>query len=320
MLRLLVTCGREEHVFAVSDGEARLGSAAENDIVLRVRGVSRRHAAIRRCARGLEVVDCGSKNGLLVEGQRVKYVVLTPGVRVQVGAAWLEVEEVSSAEEALALLSHSESGHLESLPSTTKTSKPEKDPRKLSPADAALILAHHIAQRGVGVLGQRTDLLARVKATLGAEFFLAFERSAGGGLHVLECDGELAAQEKRCLVQLAGKGRPADRQQVVLRRAGQLLLAGRDCWFLAAKFAEESRAKEGWRKDLLRFLAHRFFVPVRSLEELEALEAERVRLLVRGNKRRTAELLDISPGKLYKLLDRRSSTREPRSRGTRGRS
>jgi type III secretion system (T3SS) inner membrane Yop/YscD-like protein len=315
MLRLLATHGHEEEVFAIPEGEARLGSAADNEIVLRVTGVSRRHATLHRCARGVEVVDRGSKNGLLVEGRRVNYAVLTPGLRVQVGAAWLEVEEISSTEEALALLAHGSSAHLGSPqlpPPSTKTAQPESDPRRLSVAEAALVLARHIAQRGVGVPGRRADLLARIKATLGAESLVSFERSPGGVLHLLESEGDLAAREKRCLVQLAGKGRPADRQQVVVRRAGPLLVAGRDSWFLGVKFAAEPLAREGWRKELLRFLAHRFFLPVRSLEDLEILEAERVRTLVRGNKRRTAALLDISPGKLYSLLGRRGSSRRSR--------
>lgn len=307
MLRLLATYGHEELVFAVPEGEVRLGSAAENDIVLRVTGVSRRHAVIRRCARGVEVENRKSKNGLLVEGRRVESAVLTPGLRLQVGAAWLEVEEISSTEEALALLSQSSSGPPGPPPHMTATARPERDPQRLSLADAALVLAYHMAERGVGVPGQRTDLLVRIKATLGAECFGTFERSRRGKLHLLECEGRFAAKEESCLAQLAREGRTSDRHQVVLRRAGQFLLAGRDCWFLGAKFAEESIAREGWRKEFLHFLACQFFRPVRPLEDLKSLEAERVQALVRGKKTRTALLLGIARGTLNNLLGRRSS-------------
>ena len=102
MLRLLVTYGREEQGFALPEGEAKLGSASENDIVLHVPGVSRRHALIQRCPGGVELIDQGSKNGIFVEGTRVTRAILTPGLRAQIGTAWIEVEELSSIERELA--------------------------------------------------------------------------------------------------------------------------------------------------------------------------------------------------------------------------
>jgi hypothetical protein len=306
VLRLLITHGHEEHVLAVPEGEALLGSATDNDIVLRVPGVSRRHARLRRIPGGIEVLDRESKNHLFVAGQQVRRAVLTPGLRVQVGAAWLEIEEVSSAEQALALLSRSSSELLPRPGSATVTADPEADSHGSSPADAALALAHHIAQVGVGVPGQRKDLLARIKATLGAEAFASFDRRRRGKLRVWESEGGFLPEETELLSALV-EGAGDNREQVILKRTGPLLLAGCDSWFLGAKFADEALAREGWRKELLRVLAHQLFPPVRSLDAVDSAEAHRVLALVRRNKTKAARLLDRSRGTLNKLLTRHDS-------------
>jgi len=302
MLRLLVTHGSEEQVFAVPEGEARLGSASDNDIVLRIRGVSRRHAVVRRWPGGVEVLDVGSKNRLFVEGQRVIRAVLTPGLRVQIGMAWLELGEVHSSETALALLVQSSEGAEGCPPSWTASVTAKEDSRDLSRTDAALALAFHVGEAGVRLPGSRADLLARIKATLGADVLMTFEREERGKLRVFEQDGALLPKESKLISTLIDM-RTSFPGQVVVKQAGHLLLAGRDSWFLGARFAEESLAREGWRKDLLRFLAHRFFLPVRNLEEFEASEVRRVVALTGGRRRRAAKLLGISPGKLYKHLN-----------------
>jgi tetratricopeptide (TPR) repeat protein len=304
MLRLLAIHGHEEQVFAIPEGEARVGSAAENDFVLRVPGVSRRHALVRRCPGGIEVVDLGSKNGLLIEGGRVERAILTPGARLQIGAAWLEIEEISTSGEALAFLLQDSSGRAARPSLTTLTQDPGGELKSRSPADTALALAYHVARMGAGVPGKRNDLLARIRATLGAEAFASFERTRRGNLRIWERAGDFFPDEIRLLGSLVIDVRPSPRDQVMLRRSGQFLLAGRDTWFLGAKFAGASLAAEGWRRDLLRFLAHQLFLPVRSLDDLSASEASRALALARGNKRRTASLLGISPGTLYKLLIR----------------
>jgi hypothetical protein len=305
MLRLLVTHGNEEHLFAAPEGEALLGSAADNDIVLRIAGVSRRHARLRRIPGGVEVLDRESKNHLFVAGQQVRRAVLTPGLRVQIGAAWVEVEEVSSSEEALARLSQSSSDLSVRPPCLTVAADPATDPRNLSPADAALALAYHVAQVGVGVPGRRQDLLVRIKATLGAEALASIERRLRGKLRVWESEGSFLPEETEHLSVLAAPG--VAREQLLLKRTGRLLLAGRDHWFLAARFVEESLARESWRKELLRVLAHQFFQPVKRLDDIDSAEARRVVALTHGNKTKAARLLDRSRGTLNKLLARRGS-------------
>ncbi len=307
MLRLLAIHDQEERVFEIPESEARLGSAGENDLVLHVPGISRRHALVRRCPGGVEVVDLGSKNGLFVEGRRVKRALLVPGLRLQIGAAWIEIEEVSASAEALSLMlrGSSEASPHPSFPTTTV--EPRGDPGSRSPVDAPFLLACRIAQSGAGLPGQRTDLLARIQAVLGAEAFTSFERTRRGRLRVLESAGEILPDEVKLLAPLVIGARSSAREPVILTRTGRILLAGRDPWFLGARFGEEPLACEGWRKDFLRFLAHQLFLPVQSLDDLSSSEASRVLALARGNKRRTALLLGVSPGTLYKLLARRGA-------------
>lgn len=294
-------------VFAIPEQEALLGSAVESDIPLHVPGVSRRHALLRHSPGGIEVVDLGSKNGIFVERQRVKHAILTPGLRLQVGAAWLEIEEVSASTEALALLSTDPSSTGVALKPLTTTVGPGRDLKSLSSADAVLALAYHIVQVGVGLPGRRIDLLARIKACLGAEAFAPFEITRRGRVRAVESAGEFSIGDTTILTSLAMGSRSSERDQVVLKRSGRFLLAEKGAWFLAARFRDASLAQEGWRKDFLRFLAHQFLVPVRNLEDLSSSEASRALVLARGNKRRTALLLGISPGTLYKLLSRRTT-------------
>ncbi len=84
-------------------GEARLGAASDNDLVLPWPGVSRHHARLEATAEGVLLEDLGSKNGLWVGGRRLERVELKPGDRVGLGRAVLTLEEVSSTDVSLAL-------------------------------------------------------------------------------------------------------------------------------------------------------------------------------------------------------------------------
>lgn len=309
MLRLVVTHGNEEQVFAVPEGEAKLGSAPEMDLVVRASGVSRRHALVRRVSGGIEVLDLGSKNGLVVEGQRVANAILTPGEWLQIGIAWLGIEEISASEESLALMIHSPSRRTAPpSPATLSLGSPE-DLASRGPADIALALAYRIVETGAGLPGARADLLTEIKDTIGAEVFASFERTRRGKLLLWETTGDFLPKDTDLLTSLAVDAHASGPERVVLARQGRLLLAGRGEWFLGTKFREESLAREGWRKDLLRFLIHQLFLPVRSLDDVNSSEASRVLALAKGNKKKAALLLGVSRGTLYKLLTRHTSKR-----------
>jgi transcriptional regulator with PAS, ATPase and Fis domain len=88
------------HRRGIPDGEAFLGRTEDNEIALSFdENVSRRHARVTRCGRGVRLEDAGSKNGILQDGVRVQSVVLQPGdAPVQIGATFVTVEEADTGD------------------------------------------------------------------------------------------------------------------------------------------------------------------------------------------------------------------------------
>jgi DNA-binding NtrC family response regulator len=78
--------------FNCSRGRIRIGSATDNDVVLRESWVSRHHAEIEPDGDRLLIRDLGSKNGTFVNGVRVQSANIDPGARVQLGKTTLECE------------------------------------------------------------------------------------------------------------------------------------------------------------------------------------------------------------------------------------
>jgi hypothetical protein len=310
--RLLATHGAEEWAFMVPESEARLGSHADNELVLQVVGVSRHHALVRRCPGGVEVVDLRSKNGILVGGRRVERALLTPGLRVQVGAAWLELQELSSSEDALARFSASAPGRMASDHGVTKDAAAETEigPENRSSPEAALQLAFHLSCVGVGIPGERPALLAQLRLTLGAEALISCRRRRGSrSIVIRERDGVLVVSETALAGAAAAFPGSWSAREVRVRRAGAILLAGRDGWLLAAKFRAEPLAQENWRRDFLRIIAEHFFAPVGALDDLEQAQVRRGLELTGGNKKKTSELLGISRTTLYKILLRQPASK-----------
>lgn len=77
---------------AVTHTPFAIGRGPGNDLVVASLAVSRRHAELLHTHEGLVLRDLGSRNGLVVEGQRVDEVVLAPGVRVLLGDVALQLE------------------------------------------------------------------------------------------------------------------------------------------------------------------------------------------------------------------------------------
>ena len=67
-----------------------IGRGSEADLRINDPGISRRHAQIRVNAAGpqlqIDIVDLGSTNGILVNGQRVQQAVLREGSRIEIGS------------------------------------------------------------------------------------------------------------------------------------------------------------------------------------------------------------------------------------------
>lgn len=71
-----------------------IGRGPDNDLVIPSLAVSRRHAEIRGQGEHLAIIDSGSRNGIVVDGQRVPEALLTPGVPVTLGDTSLELIQV----------------------------------------------------------------------------------------------------------------------------------------------------------------------------------------------------------------------------------
>ncbi len=69
-----------------------IGRGTGNDLVLPSLAVSRRHAELVRSADGVVIRDCGSRNGLVVNGQRLSETLWLPGETVTLGDVTLRLE------------------------------------------------------------------------------------------------------------------------------------------------------------------------------------------------------------------------------------
>jgi hypothetical protein len=70
-----------------------IGRGAGNDLVLPSMAVSRHHAELTLDERGFVLTDLGSRNGIVVNGERIREAVLAPGVRAVLGDIVIELRE-----------------------------------------------------------------------------------------------------------------------------------------------------------------------------------------------------------------------------------
>ncbi len=73
LARLIIT-GKSQaaSIFVLAAGESSIGRGPMNEVVLDGNGVSRRHAVLRWDGHSFEITDLGSKNGTLVNGERIE--------------------------------------------------------------------------------------------------------------------------------------------------------------------------------------------------------------------------------------------------------
>jgi transcriptional regulator with GAF, ATPase, and Fis domain len=91
-LKLIVDEEGRHEVLALDGSPVRIGRAADNQIQLRNGRVSRHHCELQPEARGGWVVDLGSANGLLVNGERTRRAFLRLGDELHLGTARLVLE------------------------------------------------------------------------------------------------------------------------------------------------------------------------------------------------------------------------------------
>ena len=108
--RLRGEVGGRERSYPVPEGDLRVGCVGTSDVVLPVRGVSRTHARLASGPALLEVEDLDSRNGVFVNGERVRRARLRPGDEVRFGPVALRLEEVPTEDAELAIRLDGERG------------------------------------------------------------------------------------------------------------------------------------------------------------------------------------------------------------------
>ncbi len=104
MLRFVARNEGQERRFPIAaDGVWTVGSAIECELSVPFDGVSRRHASLERRGSRVWLTDCGSKNGLRVEGRVEAQIELLPGIRVDLGGTVVEIEEAASSDTRFAV-------------------------------------------------------------------------------------------------------------------------------------------------------------------------------------------------------------------------
>ena len=93
----------EPRTFQLTSSTVRIGSHKENDVVLRVAGVSRRHVVLTQVDGRLWVEDRGSKNGTWINGYRVTRATMELGDELSVGSVALRLEGAHPQDARLAL-------------------------------------------------------------------------------------------------------------------------------------------------------------------------------------------------------------------------
>jgi len=102
-VKLVIEQDGSRSALPVSSEGLRIGRALDNDVHLADARVSRYHCRVEPGAGGARVVDLGSANGLLVNGERTREAFLGPGDELRLGSALLSLELDTSEpdEEAL---------------------------------------------------------------------------------------------------------------------------------------------------------------------------------------------------------------------------
>jgi DNA-binding NtrC family response regulator len=238
------------------DASLTIGSAPDNDIVLRVRGVSRRHAALRRDQQGFVLADLGSKNGLLCDGARVESAVLATNRPVQIGEALLTIEEVPTVDDEAAVgFSGAEWDSAEFRQRPTARVEPPPSPA------AALLLVRQLEQALASGAEERVpSLFETARELLGAAALAAVSHQPGEDLVVHRLWGALSEDDAAALAaaltaRAAGDSAPTPRILLTFDAGAH----GEPT--LAAVFPAARPPLTDWMADFLSFLGVKLLAP-----------------------------------------------------------
>ena len=250
MLRLVARYDARVRLFTLTQPAASIGTAEDNDFVLPFPGVSRHHARMEHVDHGAVLVDLGSKNGLVVHGQRLAQVLLRPGEEVRLGRARMTLEDISSADAELGL-ALAEALTAAGLPATTSTFLLSAH------GGSAAVALRFVRETGLEPLVPGEDpRLDTAREALGAETLLLFH-SAVGDLVLVDCRGPIPPAA--ILPALAHAGLDPGATTLSDQGSGRSLVVaeGSGSLRLAAVFAPETAAVAPWQEDFLSYLAAR---------------------------------------------------------------
>ncbi|MHB8799710.1 MAG: sigma 54-interacting transcriptional regulator [Thermoanaerobaculia bacterium] len=257
MLRLVVRYRHESLVFPFPEMEVTLGSSSKADLVVPFTGVSRLHARISPEADGIRIVDAGSKNGVVRNGQRTLRATLREGDEVVLGDATLALRDAGEAEDLALELGASNRGP---APPTGSTASGPLD----APA-AALRLVRELEGDGSETPARRRALLRKARTILGAEGLVALDSLSGPQSAFLDVEGPAPEQELiEALRNVIGKRIPSRAPRSILLAGGRYAaLAPATSSFqgpcLVALFSGFPGSDVPWKRELIAFLANRLF-------------------------------------------------------------
>jgi len=242
------------HVRLSPGRELSLGAGRDNDVVLAAPGVSRRHALLRPTPHGVLVADLGSKNGLIEAGERRLLVHLTPGRRLQLGRAFLMVEEIAASDAELAVAFESGAPEIEENAGDRHTSALSLDSHR----SAAAVVRFLRRFEGDDLSGARArrSFLAAAREVVGAAALVALRMERAGEPVISECAGacgEAALDALERLLRAAGTSDPPAASGAWPLVVGP---AGPGGLLLAAAGGRRLLAG-GWRREFLAYVAER---------------------------------------------------------------
>jgi|CXWL01.1.fsa_nt_gi DNA-binding NtrC family response regulator len=263
MLRLVLRSADRTQVFAVPGVPQVLGSAAACGLRFAVRGVSRQHARLVGVGDGLQVDDVGSRNGLWFAGERRERVVLRPGERLQIGEAWLSVEEVSTSDAEPEL-------RLPATPTGSSFTAAAPDGKGTETVGAGvaagrgafpalLHLVRLLERQPLPAIGSgRERLLDEVRRAVDATALLVF-RVVAGEMALAELAGATPADGLLDALASAANRAPgaAGARRLAPAEGSAVLATSSSGWALAVLPASPAAAVEPGRVDLVAYLGER---------------------------------------------------------------
>ncbi|MEA2162248.1 MAG: hypothetical protein QOK37_375 [Thermoanaerobaculia bacterium] len=250
MIRLVVSFGDREHRFNLSDdAKGTLGSAADNDYVVAWPGISKHHAIVQRSGERITIKDNGSKNGIVIAGQRRDQVSLAPGDSAQIGRAALRIEQLSTSDAEIAVAFDGQS-------SSHGTAGGPTDSEGIAGIDergvaAALRWVRDAASSALLTSERRRTLLESAAAIVAASALLIC--SDDGDLAVGEIVGVLPADDE--IDALTSRGARAESRWFYVPLGAGMMLA---------THPSGSKRFSMWQREFLGHVADTLFAPERS--------------------------------------------------------